>query len=85
VVVDDLHVEGISSPPHETDTPLVVDSNAVLALPLALEFLETVAWRNAKVLNRPSAVQEQELPPGHTLESAEAWDVPIMKQVFHGS
>jgi len=34
VIIDDLYVVRISALPSETDSPLVVDSNAMLTLPV---------------------------------------------------
>jgi hypothetical protein len=52
VIVDDLNVDRASRTfrPLETDTPLVVDPNAVLALPISTQSLETVAGQGAQVL-----------------------------------
>jgi hypothetical protein len=83
VVVDDLHVESIGPSPHEADAPLVVDADTVLALPFALQLLETIAWRNAKVLNRSRAVHQQELSPGRAFECTVAKDLPVVKKVLH--
>jgi hypothetical protein len=83
VIVDDLHVESIGHSPHEAHAPPVVDPNAVLTLPPALELLEAVAWRNAKVLKRSRGVQEQQLPPGDTLKSAKTRDVSVVKKIVH--
>jgi len=35
VVVDDFHFPGIRVTPDEADTPLIVDADAVLSLPVA--------------------------------------------------
>jgi hypothetical protein len=42
VIVDDLDVVSISAGPTETDSPLVVDANAVLTYALAEKFFEVV-------------------------------------------
>ena len=48
MVVDDFEVMGISGFPAETDTELIIDSDAVLAVPIAAEAFQTVAWRNGQ-------------------------------------
>lgn len=35
MVIYDLHVIGVTVPPHKADSPLVVDPDAMLALPVA--------------------------------------------------
>jgi hypothetical protein len=45
VVVHNLNVESIPVTPQETDTPLVVDADAVLAFSVALQRFQMIAWR----------------------------------------
>ena len=52
VVVNDLHLLWSGGGPHEADPPLVVDPDAVLPDPTALERLEPIARRDAEVLER---------------------------------
>lgn len=49
VVIDDFDIGRTGSGPSETDTKLVVNPNAVLSRPFALERLQSVAWRHAQV------------------------------------
>jgi len=62
VVVDDLDVPGVTPRPAEADPPLVVDSDAVLALSIALERLEPVSRRDLEILERLRSIQDEELP-----------------------
>jgi hypothetical protein len=39
MIVGDLHFESVAAPPNETDPVLIVDPNAVLPLPVAMQFL----------------------------------------------
>jgi len=68
VVVNDLDVSGLSSLPRETNPPLLVDSNAVLALPVSLELLKTVPGRYSKVLNGIGGINEKELDEGQSVK-----------------
>jgi hypothetical protein len=54
VVVDDLDVERIRAAPDEADSPLIVDSNAVLSSSSALQFLKSVRWRNTQRIQAAS-------------------------------
>ena len=49
MIVYDLNVVGIAISPSEANTPLVVDSNAILAGPIAPEFLQAIGWWHAKI------------------------------------
>jgi hypothetical protein len=43
MVVGDLNIPRIAIPPYETDTPSVVDANAVLSSTVASQSLKTIA------------------------------------------
>jgi hypothetical protein len=47
VIVDDLRAVSVALPPHETEPPLIVDSDAMLTLTVAVELLQAVAGRDA--------------------------------------
>ena len=59
VVVDDFYVPRISIDPAETDPPLIVDADAVLALAIALQRLECVTGRRAELLERLRSIQDE--------------------------
>jgi hypothetical protein len=69
MIVDALDLVSVAGTPSKTDPPLVVNSNAVLALPIAGEFLESVSWRNAKISQRLRVVQHRELPTRDVLDA----------------
>jgi hypothetical protein len=50
MVVDDFDVPSAVISPSKADSPLVIDSNAVLAAPITAKFLQSVAWRRTKVV-----------------------------------
>jgi len=68
VVVSDLDMEGVPVPPNEADPPLVVESDAVLPLPVALQCFQAVAWRNTEGLKGDDGVEEQEFSASGTLD-----------------
>ena len=43
MIIDYLDIEGVAVMPHKTNSPLVVDTNAVLTSSRALECFETVS------------------------------------------
>lgn len=55
VVVDDLDALGSSVRPTEADTPLLIDTDAVGARPIALELLEPVSRRHPRIVERLAA------------------------------
>lgn len=67
VVVDDLDVIRVSSPPSKTDSPLSVDANAVLSSTITFQLFESVRRRNAKVVECRRRVQHSELSEGNAL------------------
>jgi hypothetical protein len=62
VVVADLDVVRTVRPPDETETPLVVDPNAVLSIPVASQALQAVPRRAPQVIQGVRRVQEKKLP-----------------------
>jgi hypothetical protein len=50
VVVNDLHLLRSGVRPHEADTPLLVDPDAVLTGPVTLERFEPITWWDAVVV-----------------------------------
>ena len=69
MVVDDLDVEGIGGAPDETDAPLIVDADAVLARTIALERLEPIAGRDAKVSEGVGRIEDDEFPKRDALKA----------------
>ena len=49
MVVHDLDVPSISVTPYETNSPLIVDANAVLSLPVTTKPFQTVARRHTQI------------------------------------
>jgi hypothetical protein len=62
VVVDYLDLLRLAVLPDEADPKLVVDPDAVLALPIAGQSLEAIAWERAEVVEALGGVQLRQLP-----------------------
>lgn len=45
MIVRNLNIFGIRARPHKTNTPLIVDANAVLPFPVAGKFFQPIAGR----------------------------------------
>lgn len=50
MIVHDRDIVRVAVLPANTDTPLIVGPNAVLASAIALEFFEAIAGRNAEIV-----------------------------------
>lgn len=72
VVVDDFHVMRCAIAPDKAHTPLVVDADAVLPLPVALEGFEPVRGGNAQVVQAYRRIEHVELAQGHCGERLKA-------------
>jgi hypothetical protein len=57
VIVDDLYVVCVAVPPNEANTPLVIDADAVLAVPVALQGLQSISRRNGNVGEVSGSIQ----------------------------
>ena len=66
--IDDLDVQGIAVFPAKANSPLIVNANAVLTGAVALELFEPVARRHAKVVDRVSGIDRDELSEHRALE-----------------
>jgi hypothetical protein len=68
VVIDDLDFVRMAILPDKTHPPLVVDPDAVLALPICRESLKPVPRRNLEVIEFRGSVHLHELPQRNTLQ-----------------
>jgi hypothetical protein len=63
VVVSDFNVKGVSLFPSETDSPLIVDADTVLACTVTLQSFQTVSWWDPQILQLDSIFKEPQFPP----------------------
>ncbi len=75
VVIDDFDVGWTSCGPSEAETKLIVDPNAVLSRPVALEPLQAVARRHAQVVE---SAGNFELPKFATRDDLYTRELPNM-------
>jgi hypothetical protein len=80
VVIDNFNVCWPCLCPYETDTPLIVDSDAALPCPVALQLLQSVARRRAKVSQLNSRMEHEQLPGGDIQDVLPAPGVSRLKQ-----
>jgi hypothetical protein len=75
VVIDDLHIFRAYIGPSKANTPLIVDSNAVLARTLALECLQAITRRNIQVTQPARDFKLPQFAPRHFSDTNEAPDM----------
>lgn len=68
MVVDDLNVTGMAALEAETEAPLIVDADAPLPTPIALQSLQLVVGRNTQIGQRFRPVEHRQLAQGHNLD-----------------
>jgi hypothetical protein len=68
VVVDDFDILRSSGSPYETDPPLIIDPNAVLARSVGFERFQTVAGRHAQIVQVSRSIKQTQFPKCHVLD-----------------
>jgi len=68
VIVDNLDFVGIPISPLETDAPLIIDTNAMLAQPIPYQFLQAIGWWASQVLQRSCVVEHTQFAQGNLLD-----------------
>jgi hypothetical protein len=71
VIVDNLDVVRFVGNPAKTYTPLIVDSDAVLAETIALQPFQAIAWRRAQIGQGGSSVYHGQLSNCRAFERPE--------------
>jgi len=65
VVVDDLHVEGITAVKSKTHAPLIIDADAVLPKAVMLQRLKPVVGRHTQIIQSRCPIEHLQFPLGH--------------------
>src|ERR1043165_9070758 len=68
VVVDDLDFVGMALSPDETDAPLIVDADRVLAAAASSQCFEAVGGRNPKIGQALRSIEQTQLAQGSDLD-----------------
>jgi hypothetical protein len=67
VVVHDLHARCGDIAPLEANPPLIVDTDAVLSMPVTVQRFQTIARRNTQIVELFGGVNNEKLAPRSTL------------------
>ena len=81
MIVNDLNVCRTFSRPHETDSKLVIDPNAVLACTISYKCLQSVSWRDSEILKRGCSIEHRKLAHCNGLNVDEALDRLPLKRL----
>ena len=68
MVIRDFDVERVTAAPFETDSPLVIDSDAILTGTISLEFFKSVTRRSLQVLQILCTVEIDQSASGDPLD-----------------
>jgi hypothetical protein len=72
VIVHDLNFVRIPLAPNEAKTPLVVNSNAILSLAVAMHYFQAISGRRCQIAQFRGAIQLPQLAPRDPLDSLKA-------------
>jgi hypothetical protein len=62
MIVYDFNIVSVPLTPTEADTPLVIDPNAVLSLPVSSQFLKAISWRDKKIIQLLRRIRQEQFP-----------------------
>jgi hypothetical protein len=79
VVVNDFDRIRAGFAPDEADPELVVDANAVLAMAVSPKLLQTVAWRDAQIVETGCGIKDGELAVGNAGDAPKPPDLLTLK------
>src|SRR5712692_6313006 len=68
MIVGNFHVVGVPVPPHKANAPLVIDSDAVLPLPVTVQRLQPVARNGGQIPKFSRSIEHLELPKGRAFD-----------------
>ena len=82
VVIDNLDINRIPILPPETDSPLIIDPNAILTAPLSRELLQAIRRWAPQISKCFRRIQNQESSQSHALNSVESLGVSALKDLL---
>lgn len=82
MVINDFHIIDVAIIPDKADSILIVDANAMLALPVAFQRLKPISWQCGQKLKCRRCVKHFEFPPRRSLNRLKTPDTLTKKQPF---
>jgi hypothetical protein len=80
VVIHDLNVCWSSLGPSKANAPLIIDANAVLAVAVAFQFFQAIAWRRPQEFESFRCIELRQLSSGHFRDRAESLGASRFKE-----
>jgi len=80
MIIHDFNIGHIASFPSEADSPLIVDTNAVLPLPVAFQRFKLIAGRLSEILKGSGTIQIEEFAPRLPFKGLKTGNTMIIKQ-----
>lgn len=82
MIVYDLHVGGVSVLPSEADSPLSIDTDAILTGAVAAQSFKPAAGRNAQIAEFLRAVEQKQFAPCDSREPTKPGNAFVTKEPF---
>jgi len=82
MIIDDLDAFRRAFALDEADSPLILDPDAMLTLPVATQSLKPVSWNCRHVLQHLGVVQHPKLPACHGSNAAESAALLAVKELL---
>ncbi len=82
MIIDDLDVIAVTITPDETDSPLLVDADGMLPLPVSVQGFQLVSRRKGEHTQLRRRMQLQQLPQRNPLERPKSPKMLVLKQLL---
>jgi len=79
VVINNFNLVGVPVQPHKTNSPLIVDANAVLTSPIAAQSFQSIARWHTQKIQRGRSVQLLQLAQRHSSDIREPGNAVSLK------
>jgi hypothetical protein len=80
MVIHNFDVVHIAFFPSEANSPLIIDANAVLPMPVAFQRFKLIAWRLLEILKGSGAIQIEQFAPRRPFKGLKADNTTIIKK-----
>ena len=82
VVINNFNLLDAALRPFKTNTPLIIDANAMLTFPVFLQCFEFVLWRNSQVIQITSPVEHGEFAQSYCFNIDPTLDPSALEQLL---
>ena len=82
MVIDDFDLGRIAVLPAETDSPLIIDANTILTMPISRESFQSISRWDPQIGKCIRRIQDQKLSQSDALNSTESLGISALKDLF---